>query len=173
MTLTANQSLNQESPMKEDVLDVLLYIFENFQDEESNHILANDTLVEALEDVGFTDGEIKGAIDWLDGLVLATSESFKPTPEANQSIRLFSPEEQLILTPAVQGAVMYFEQSGILDAHAREMVIDRMTALGPQEDEEVALERLRWVVMMVLFNMQDRDAEFAWVESLESGSCAH
>lgn len=159
--------------MKEDVLDVLLYIFENFQDEDSSHILANDNLVEALEDVGFTDGEIKGAIDWLDGLVLVTSETFKPSAEADQSIRLFSAHEQLVLSPAVQGAIMYFEQRGILDAHAREMVIDRMTALGQQEDEEVALERLRWVVMMVLFNMQDRDAEFAWVENLEGGARAH
>ncbi|NVK21696.1 MAG: DUF494 domain-containing protein [Kangiellaceae bacterium] len=159
--------------MKEDVLDVLLYIFENFQDEESNHILANDSLVEALEDVGFTEGEIKGAIDWLDGLVEVTSESFIPTQSGAEALRVFSPQEQLVLSAKAQGTIMAFEQMGILDAHAREMVIDRMVALGVQEDEATELERLRWVVMMVLYNMQNRDAEFAWVESLDMGSAAH
>ena len=159
--------------MKEDVLDVLLYIFENFQDEESNHILADDSLVEALEDVGFTEGEIKGAIDWLDGLVEVTSESFTPTQSSAETLRVFSPQEQLVLSAKAQGTIMAFEQMGILDAHAREMVIDRMVALGVQEDEATELERLRWVVMMVLYNMQNRDAEFAWVESLDMGSATH
>lgn len=159
--------------MKEDVLDVLLYIFENFQDEESSHIFANDSLVEALEDVGFSDGEIKGAIDWLDGLVEATSDNFKPNKAAQGSLRVFSPKEQLQLATRTQGAILFFEQIGILDLHAREMVIDRMLALGPQEDEETELERLRWVVMMVLFNMPDHEAEFAWVEHLDMGLPAH
>lgn len=159
--------------MKEDVLDVLLYIFENFQDEESNHILASDSLIEALEDVGFTDGEIKGAIDWLDGLVEITSESSKSEDLATDSMRVFSPQEQLLLSADAQGMILYFEQRGILDPQAREMVIDRMLALGPQEDVETELDRLRWVVMMVLFNLQDRDAEFAWVENLESRSEPH
>ncbi|MCW8856074.1 MAG: DUF494 domain-containing protein [Kangiella sp.] len=159
--------------MKEDVLDVLLYIFENFQDEESNHILANDSLVEALEDVGFTDGEIKGAIDWLDGLVEITSESSNAEDLVTDSMRVFSPQEQLLMSADAQGMILYFEQRGILDPQAREMVIDRMLALGPQEDVETELDRLRWVVMMVLFNLQDRDAEFAWVENLESRSDPH
>lgn len=159
--------------MKEDVLDVLLYIFENFQDEESNHIFANENLVEALEDVGFSDGEIKGAIDWLDGLVEVTSDKFKPTATGQSAIRVFSPKEQMQLSTRTQGAIMFFEQIGVLDSHAREMVIDRMLALGPQIDEETELERLRWVVMMVLFNMPDRDAEFAWVEYLDIGLAAH
>ncbi len=159
--------------MKEDVLDVLLYIFENFQDEESNHIFANDNLVEALEDVGFSDGEIKGAIDWLDGLVVATSDNFKPKTTTQGALRVFSPSEQIQLSTRAQGAIMFFEQIGALDMHAREMVIDRMLALGPQDDEEIELERLRWVVMMVLFNMPNRDAEFAWVENLDMGLAAH
>lgn len=159
--------------MKEDVLDVLLYIFENFQDEENNHILANESLVEALEDVGFSDGEIRGAIDWLDGLVEATSDSFKPGVMNGDSIRVFSPQEQLVLSTEVQGAIMYFEQMGVLDPHAREMVIDRMMALGCEEDEATEQDRLRWVVMMVLFNMPDRESEFAWVEGLSEHELAH
>jgi len=154
--------------MKEDVLDVLLYIFENFQDEESNHIFANDSLVEALEDVGFTDGEIKGAIDWLDGLVEITSEAANAEDLATDSMRVFSPQEQRLMSAEAQGMILYFEQRGILDPLAREMVIDRMLALGQQEDVETELDRLRWVVMMVLYNLQDRDAEFAWVENLET-----
>lgn len=159
--------------MKEDVLDVLLYIFENFQDEESNHIRANDSLIEALEDVGFSDGEIKGAIDWLDGLVEATSDSFKPSNTTSASVRVFSPKEQHQFSVRTQGAILFFEQIGVLDMHAREMVIDRMMALGPQEDERTELDRLRWVVMMVLYNMPDRDAEFAWVEHLDMGLPMH
>ena len=158
--------------MKEDVLDVLLYIFENFQDEESNHIFANENLVEALEDVGFSDGEIKGAIDWLDGLVEVTSDNFKPRNQSD-SLRIFSHAEQLALSTKSLGAIIAFEQMGVLDTHAREMVIDRMMALGPQIDVETELERLRWVVMMVLFNMPEREGEFAWVESLDTGIKAH
>jgi Smg protein len=63
---------------------------------------------------------------------------------------------------------MFLEQSGVLNAEQRELVIDRVMAL---ELEEVDLTDLKWVVLMVLFNQPGQEAAFAWIESelLEDG----
>ena len=62
------------------------------------------------------------------------------------------------------------EQMDGLDCQAREMVIDRAIAL---ESEEVDLERLKWVVMMVLYNMPDKEGEYIWIENLNRNCQLH
>ena len=54
--------------MKETMLDVLMYLFESFVDNEDEPEPDRNELREELEHAGFGDREIDRALDWLDGL---------------------------------------------------------------------------------------------------------
>ena len=55
--------------MKENVLDVLMFLFENYLYDEPEDVMDRDSLEENLHQAGFTNGEIDKAFNWLDGLV--------------------------------------------------------------------------------------------------------
>jgi Smg protein len=43
----------------------------------------------------------------------------------------------------------------------REIVIERIMAL---EEDDIDLEQVKWVVLMVLFNMPGQEGPYAWME---------
>ena len=49
----------------------------------------------------------------------------------------------------------------MLDHHSRELVIDRIMALGT---DEIDTDIVKWVVLMVLFNQPGQEAAYAWME---------
>lgn len=150
--------------MKEDVLEVLLFIFEHFLDDETGFAEQEDDLVTTLEQCGFGRSEASKALLWLDDLVDLKEQKYSPNANSTQAIRVYTPIEMGKLTTDCRGFILFLEQMGILDCQTREMVIDRAIAL---EADEVELDRLKWVVMMVLFNMPDKESEFAWIENMD------
>ena len=54
--------------MKENVLDVLLYLFENYFYDEPEDEPDRASMEENLHEAGFSNGEIGKAFNWLDGL---------------------------------------------------------------------------------------------------------
>ena len=54
--------------MKENVLDVLMFLFENYLYDEPEEAPDRDSLEENLLQAGFTNEEIEKAFNWLDGL---------------------------------------------------------------------------------------------------------
>ena len=54
--------------MKENVLDVLMYLFETYVDTDEEPEADQNELRDELSRAGFTDTEIDRALDWLDGL---------------------------------------------------------------------------------------------------------
>ncbi len=149
--------------MKENVLDVLMYLFENYMDNEVEHNPDQETLKLELVEAGFTQAEINKAFIWLEGLA-ALQESLPPqTVRNNRSIRIFTEQEAEKLGVECRGFLLFLEQVGVLDQANRELVIDRIMAL---ETEEIDLEQLKWVVLMVLFNQPGQEAAFAWVEDM-------
>lgn len=58
---------------------------------------------------------------------------------------------------------MYLEQIGILSPAQRELVIDRVMALG---SEEVDIEQIKWVVLMILFSQPGQETAYARMEDL-------
>jgi Smg protein len=54
--------------MKENVLDVLMYLFETYIDAEEEPEPDQNELRDELSRAGFGDSEIDRALDWLDGL---------------------------------------------------------------------------------------------------------
>lgn len=158
--------------MKENVLDLLMYLFENYIYDEPESEPDRDSLSESLEQAGFSHGEIDRAFGWLDGLAeqrqLGESDQ---TPAG--SIRIFTPDELERIDVDARGFLIDMENVGVLDATRRELVLDRLMAL---DAEDVALEDLKWVVLMVLFNQPGQEANYAWMEDLmfdEDGQYRH
>ncbi len=146
--------------MKENMFDVLMYLFENYMDEadvEPDRESLRNELVEA----GFGDVEVNKALAWLDALVEQRSAPVLERPQ--RAVRVFAPEERRRLGVEARGFLLFLEQVGVLDAHTRELVLDRVMAL---DEGELDLDQLKWVVLMVLFNQPGREAEFAWIEDL-------
>ena len=148
--------------MKENVLDVLMFLFENYLYDEPEDAPDRDRLEENLHQAGFTNGEIDKAFGWLDALA---EQRHQPDlfQNTHQPIRVYVDSELARLDTDCRDFLMYLENIGIVDAQRRELVVDRILAL---ETDEITLEDMKWVVLMVLFNQPGQEANFAWMEDL-------
>ncbi len=148
--------------MKENVLDVLMFLFENYLYDEPEEAPDRDSLEENLHQAGFTNGEIEKAFDWLDDLA---EQRHQPDLFKNNHspVRVYVESEIRRLDTECRDFLMYLENIGILDAQRRELVLDRALAL---ETDDISLEDVKWVVLMVLFNQPGQEANFAWMEDL-------
>jgi len=150
------------SDMKENVLDVLMYLFETYTDADTEPEPDRNALRDELERAGFHHGEIDRALEWLDGLAARDEDPAWQSP-TERAIRVFSEEEFMRLDAACRGYIMYLEQIGILSPAQRELVIDRVMALG---SEEVDIEQIKWVVLMILFSQPGQETAYARMEDL-------
>lgn len=173
--------------MKENVLDLLMYLFENYIYDEPDTTPDRDALSDSLEEAGFSANEIERAFAWLDELAQQRQlvaahqpESLPkegipqfPTNQIPKSCRVFTADEIERLDLDARGLLMYLENMGVLDPMSRELVIDRLMAL---DADEVSMEDVKWVVLMVLFNQPGQEASYAWMEELmfdEEGEYRH
>ncbi|MFT5219906.1 MAG: Smg protein [Planctomycetota bacterium] len=141
--------------MKEGVIDVLMYIFSSYADQDENLPEDRDGIDADLRAAGFDSQEIDKAFDWLDGL--AHAEDIPNINQSLQSTRILATEESNRLAQSAQGFLLFLEHSGVLTPKLREMVISRVMAL--ESESEVDIEELKWVVMMVLFNSSEEHDE--------------
>ncbi|OUR71206.1 hypothetical protein A9Q78_10410 [Methylophaga sp. 41_12_T18] len=148
--------------MKENVLDVLLYLFENYIDTDDTNKPDKDTLELELEKVGFLQLEIHKAFDWLESMTVAADNSAESI-QYTSAIRVFNDAEIERLDVHCRGYLLFLEQVGVLDAETREIVVERVLAL---EADEIELDQMKWVVLMVLFYQPGREVAYAWMEDL-------
>lgn len=147
--------------IKQSAVDVLMFLFERYLDDDNDVIDERDDMQGRLEEVGFHLQEIDQAFDWLEDLATIQDEQVFAPVQAT-SVRIFSDEEQLILNEECLGFIMYLEQANILTATTRELILDRVIAL----DNELDIEQLKWIVMIVLHTYPGEENAFAWMESL-------
>ncbi|MGI9309749.1 MAG: DUF494 family protein [Gammaproteobacteria bacterium] len=148
--------------MNETVLDVLMYLFENFAEQDyapdPDQLVLRDELLRA----GFAELEVDKALDWLQELAETQEQPFTKSP-ANRSIRIFGLPEKARLDANCRGYIMYLEQVGILPPMQRELVIDRLMAL---DGADIDVEQVKWVVLMVLFSQPGQEDAFERMEDL-------
>lgn len=149
--------------MKESVLDVLMYLFEHYLDDETEVDSDQESLRSELAGAGFPEAEISKAFAWLEGLTAEHEEGGTIEVARVGSVRIYTGDEMGRLDTRCRGFLIFLEQVGVLDGLSRELVIDRVMAL---EDEEMDLDQLKWVVLMVLFNQPGRESAYAWMEDL-------
>ncbi len=148
--------------MKENVIDVLLYLFENYIDTDDTNKPDKDTLELELERVGFQQLEVSKAFDWLESMTVVDEDSLENN-NADLVLRIYTQQEIERLDTSCRGYLLFLEQVGVLDAATREVVIERVMAL---DADEIDLEQMKWVVLMVLFYQPGREVAYAWMEDL-------
>ena len=145
--------------MKENIFEVLMYLFENYLEEEIDLLPNSNVIRTELLEAGFEQTEVDKAFDWLE--YLGPESIIKlSTPT---SFRIFSREETNRLDIECRNFIMFLEQSGILTSTNRELVIDRIMAL---DNEDISLEKLKWVVLMVLLSQPDEEIAFSRMENI-------
>lgn len=149
--------------MKETMLDVLMFLFENYLENEIEVGSDQEVIRSALLDAGFPGDQIGKAFHWLEHLAI-NAESMKTEPASCASCtRIYVGEEMDRMDLRCRGFLAFLEQAGVLDAQTRELVVDRVMAL---EAGAVDLEQLKWVVLMVLFNQPGKENVYAFMEDL-------
>ncbi|MEE9157328.1 MAG: DUF494 domain-containing protein [Gammaproteobacteria bacterium] len=149
--------------MKETVLDVLMYLFENYIEDEIEFSPDEASLKLELKDAGFGDVQVDMAFDWLESLAVQKENLLTQKLSDTPSVRIFTDKEKERLDVECRGFLVFLEQVGVLDAHDRELVVDRVMALGA---DEIDLGQLKWVILMVLFNQPGQEAAFTWMEDI-------
>jgi Smg protein len=145
------------------MFEILMFLFENYM---SGNVLLpadNDTIVTELERIGFDRHEVGRALDWLDGLNQNQQLLQQEAQFTSNALRYYLPEEHERLTIHGVGLLMHLEQVGILDAPTREIVIDRLMALDPREIDK---GRIKWVVLMALFNQPEKKAALSLLQDM-------
>ncbi len=153
--------------MKENVLDVLMYLFETYVDADEQAESDETQLRDELTRAGFHDAEIEHALTWLDGLS-ANNDLISYNPQTDRGMRVFRDSEAARIDVQGRGYLLYLEQIGILLPEQRELVIDRLLAL---DAAEIDIEQIKWVVMMVLFSQPGQEQAFSRMEDLVFEEC--
>jgi len=150
--------------IKQSVVDVLMFLFERYLgDEESNETSRvteeRDRIQIRLEEMGFHNKEINQAFDWLEDLAdLQDEEQFTPLKET--STRIYSEQEKKLIGMESIGFLTFLEQTGILTSVTRELILDRVVALGHPLDAE----QLKWIIMIVLHSQPGEENSLALME---------
>lgn len=149
--------------MKQTVIDILIYLFENYIDDEIELDVDRDRLKSELHNAGFESGQVAKAFDWLQELAINRASADELPSAAQTSSRIYTTEEQRKLDVECRGFMYFLEQAGVLDPVSRELVIDRVLALEP---DEIDIGQLKWIILMVLFNQPGQEQAFLWMEDL-------
>ncbi len=148
--------------MRENVLDVLMYLFETYMDDDIEEEPDHNEMRDELEQAGFGDMEIDRALEWLDGLTSGQAAAAK-SALTERATRIFDSIELSRLDSSCRGFLLYLEQLEILSTSQRELVIDRLMALG---NPDIDVEQIKWVVLMVLFSQPGQESAYARMEDL-------
>ena len=148
------------------MFDILMYLFENLVHNETEYRVDHDELTDELIRAGFHLDEIYKALSWLEKLAKlqeTDSDSYIEKTKTPNSTRIFTFEEQQRLDLQCRGFLLFLEQVNVLDTGTREMVMDRVMEI---ETQEFCLEDLKWVVLMVLFNVPGSEHAYEQMEDL-------
>ena len=129
--------------------DILVYLFENCQQNELAY--DRERVAKKLSAAGFEDSDISEALHWLAGVMRAPQGCLEKLPDAQRTFRAYAPRELAKLDASCRGFLLTLEQSGMLDAQTRELVIERALAAS---GDALSLEQLKLIVLMVLWNRQ-------------------
>ncbi len=147
------------------MFDVLMYLFETYIHNETEMRVDQDRLTRDLTDAGFEREDIFNALMWLEKLADYQEGLVEPMQLASDplSVRIFTYEESQRLDASCRGFLLFLEQIQVLNLETREMVIERVMALDTAEFE---LEELKWVILMVLFNLPGSENAYEQMEEL-------
>jgi Smg protein len=161
--------------MKQSMLDVLIYLLEEYDSSQADDN-ERQWLTSELVLAGFNSSDIGRAWGWLDDLAeQVESNDLVASFEKSHSTRVFSAQERARLSFEAQSFLVSLQTSDLIDSVTFELILDRLIALECSDDE-LNMEQIRWVVLMVSFNRASRISQFVALEQLifaEPGADIH
>ncbi|VFP82290.1 DUF494 family protein [Candidatus Erwinia haradaeae] len=147
------------------MFDVLMYLFETYIHNQEEMRVDQDKLTNDLSDAGFHREDIFNALIWLEKLVDYQDELISPVflTTDSFSMRIYTQEESQRLDVNCRGFLLFLEQIQVLNLKTRELVIERIMAL---DTLDFNLDDLKWVVLMVLFNLPGCEGAYQKMEEL-------
>ncbi len=145
--------------MKENIFDVLIYLFENYLEDDMDLLPDSEGIKTELLQAGFEQTEVNSAFNWLEAL----TEQNNIKPSISSAFRIFCLQEEIKLDIECRNFLLFLEHSGILTATTREIVIDRAMAI---DNEVLSLDELKWTVLLVLLNQSDDEVAFSRMEDI-------
>ncbi len=128
--------------MRERVLAIVNLIAQYVLGAEDGRISEQELITELMA-VGFESEEINDAFSWMESIALqsARPQESRETLVNIQTYRIFSVQEQQLLTAAAQGFLIRVRAMGLLTDEVEEEIIDRATrgAEDPVTEQEMKL----------------------------------
>lgn len=141
------------------MFDILLFLFESYFDAgsypEPNRLSAK------LTAAGFEEEDINQALTWLSGLRELSDASY-PESINHSGLRCYTDFEAERLSEEGLRFISFWEHNKIITPIEREMIIDRVVALGRNK---LSLDKVKLIALMVLWN-QHEDLDPMLIEDL-------
>ncbi len=131
------------------MFDILVYLVENYF--HSGDFPDAETISKRLSAAGFEDDDISEALNWLSGFEQTEQGKASEAFNSSQGFRIYADEELSSLTADARGFLLFLENSGIITALQREIIVERILAIA---EPGVDLEKIKLIVLMVLWNQQ-------------------
>ena len=125
------------------MFDILMYLFENYIHSEADIFAEQNELTDELVRAGFNKPEIFKALNWLEQLADLQHSDESPYLIANpgRAIRIFTESECDMLNVECRGFLMFVKPA-------------------------ISLDDLKWIVLMVLFNVPGSEEAYEQMEDL-------
>ncbi|MCU7837298.1 MAG: DUF494 domain-containing protein [gamma proteobacterium symbiont of Taylorina sp.] len=149
--------------MKTEVFDILMYLFETYLDDDQSEIPSEDNIRNELTRIGFQDSKVNKAFNWLDDLATLKDNDLTIKQIDDNSFRSFSSIEVKKFDFQARRILTELVELKIISPTEREIIIDKAQALDIAPIDQ---EQMKWVVLMVLFNMPDSAGSFTWIQDL-------
>lgn len=131
------------------MFDILVYLVENYF--HSGDFPDVETISKRLSAAGFEDDDISEALTWLSGFEQTEHGTTYPTFNSSRGFRVYADEELSSLTTEARGFILFLEDSEIITAPQRELIVERILAIA---EPGVDLEKVKLIVLVVLWNQQ-------------------
>ena len=149
--------------MKENVIDVLMFLFDNYFIYEEGMPEDEMTLACELEEAGFDVKEISQAFDWLGELAELQHSQQAVALLHSQAIRVFTAAESRKLEVPCLSYLLQLEEMGLIDVLSREVIIERAMAI---QAPQINLPAFKRIVGLVMMNSPQYQDNFAFIEAL-------
>lgn len=134
--------------MRERILSILSHMSQ-FVSQEKDLFYDEDELLDSLKAQGFTDKEVKSALDWLKKITLFDRlKGFENHP-FGVSPRVFDPEESFRFTGESRGYLWKLRAAGLIDEDVQEEIITKALTL---DVDEIGLQDVILISALTIFN---------------------
>lgn len=130
--------------VSERILRIVGIIATSFLSEDD--FSSEEQIVESLLSAGFRQDEIEAAFGWIEDVALEPDESLKAEP-LSMPLRLFAPQEELVLSRRARGYLVRLLQQGLISAEMAEEVILRACY---QERDPLSLKEIKHMVTLAM-----------------------